>query len=401
MKILSISHRFPWPPDFGSKVRAFHTIKHLAARHEVTVASLARSPEEAEAAKGIAPHCHAYLVEKVSPLGALARMLLGSVTPQPASMAYFHSPALKRRIRDEIARVGFDLIMVHSSSVGPYVEDVAGIPKIIDFGDMDSEKWRIYTRHHRFPRSLIYRLEWAKLRPAEERLARRFDYCTCATPAELKTLEDYDVGAVGGWFPNGVDLEFFQPGDEPYDANEISFVGRMDYFPNQQAVIDFSTNILPRIQARRPGTRFTIVGAHPTAAVRALARQTGVTVTGTVDDVRPYVRRSAINVAPLRIARGTQNKILEAMALGVPVVASDLAAQGVDAVPGEHLLSATTPEDFAERVLSLLDDPAEHRRLAEAGRARVESHHTWPAAMRRLDAIIDDCMARSRPGSIA
>ena len=397
MKILYLCHRFPWPPDYGSKVRAFHTIKHLAAKHEVTVASLARSPAEAEAGRGIAPHCHAYLMETVSPLGAFARMLLGAPTPRPASMAYFDSPALRRRIRDEIARVGFDLIFVHSSSVAPYVQDVNGVPKVLDFVDMDSQKWLDYTRFRGFPRSLVYRLEGVKLRRAEAELARRFEYCACATRAELETLEGYGVGTPADWFANGVDLEFFCPGEDAYDPDEIVFVGRMDYFPNQQAARDFCTEVLPRIQARRPGARFTVVGADPPAATRALARQSGVTVTGTVEDVRPYVRRAAVAVAPLKIARGTQNKVLEAMAMGVPVVASGLAARGIDAVSGEHVLTADTAAESAEQILRVMTDDAERRRFAEAGRARVETHHGWGVVMHRLDAIIDDCMTRASP----
>lgn len=389
MRILYVCHRFPFPPNRGGKIRPFNMIKHLSRRHEVTVASLARSPEEAEAGKGIAPYCHAYLMETVSPAGAFARMVLGAPTPRPASMAYFRAPRLKRRIRAELARTQFDLIFVHCSSAAQYVAEVNGILRILDFGDMDSQKWLDYGRFHSFPASAVYWLEGRKLRRAEADLARAFDLCTCTTRAEFETFQSYGVDTPADWFPNGVDLDHFHPGNEPYDPDEIVFVGRMDYFPNQQGVLDFCTEVLPRIQARRPTARFTVVGANPSPAIRRLGERAGVTVTGTVPDVRPYVRRAALAVAPLKIARGTQNKILESLAMGVPVVASDLAARGIDAVPGEHLLTAATPEAFAARVLELLEDPSERRRLARAGRARVESHHTWAASMRKLDSIIE------------
>jgi glycosyltransferase involved in cell wall biosynthesis len=155
----------------------------------------------------------------------------------------------------------------------------------------------------------------------------------------------------------------------------------MDYFPNQQAVQRFCADVLPEIQRRRPGTRFEIVGADPPEAIRELGRRTGVTVTGSVPDVRPYVTRAALTVAPLEIARGTQNKILESMAMGVPVVCSRQAVGGVDAVPGEHLLAYDRKEQLVEAVLRLLDDPVERRRLALAGRERVLSHHSWPSSM--------------------
>jgi glycosyltransferase involved in cell wall biosynthesis len=168
----------------------------------------------------------------------------------------------------------------------------------------------------------------------------------------------------------------------------------MDYYPNQESMFAFCADVLPRIQARRPRTRLTIVGADPSPAVRNLAQRPGVTVTGSVEDVRPYLHRSALMVAPLNIARGTQNKILEAMAAGVPVVTSAVAAGGVDALAGEHLLVARSAEEHADAVLRILEDSRERRRLALAGRERVLSHHAWERSMERLDAIIDRCLAQ-------
>jgi glycosyltransferase involved in cell wall biosynthesis len=166
----------------------------------------------------------------------------------------------------------------------------------------------------------------------------------------------------------------------------------MDYYPNQACMLDFCRDVLPRIRARRPGTKLLIVGADPIPAIRRLGDLPGVTVTGSVPDVRPYLQRSAAMVAPLTIARGTQNKILEAMASGVPVVTSGVAAGGVDAVPGTHLLVADSPEDVAAAALSLMDDSSRRSEIAAAARERVLSHHAWDKSMRRLDAIIERCM---------
>jgi hypothetical protein len=168
----------------------------------------------------------------------------------------------------------------------------------------------------------------------------------------------------------------------------------MDYYPNQECMFDFCANVLPRLQAQRPQTKLLIVGADPIPAVKKLGELPGVTVTGSVPDVRPYVRRSAAMVAPLNIARGTQNKILEAMAMGVPVVTSRAGAGGVDAVPGEHFLVASSHDEQAAAVLRLLDNRVERARLASAGRARMLSHHAWPSSMRRLDAIIERGLAQ-------
>jgi sugar transferase (PEP-CTERM/EpsH1 system associated) len=372
-------------------------IRHLSASgHEVTVVSLARSPDEATEGRGISPYCARFEMAQVHNPIQVARMVACLPTPTPSSMGYFYSPQLERRVSDLLRRERFDLIFVHCSSAAQYVAAVRGVPKILDFGDMDSQKWLEYARHKPFPLSAGYRLEGLKLEREEKRLARMFDLCTATTRAEWETLEGYGLGVPSDWFPNGVDSDYFAPTGEPYEADTLSFVGRMDYYPNQECMFDFCANVLPRVQQQRPQTKLLIVGADPSAAVKKLGERPGVTVTGSVPDVRPYVRRSAAMVAPLNIARGTQNKILEAMAMGVPVVTSRAAAGGVDAVPGEHLLVAGSHEEQARAVLRVLDGRTERQRLAIAGRARVLSHHAWPSSMRRLDTIIERGISQGR-----
>ena len=258
---------------------------------------------------------------------------------------------------------------------------------------MDSQKWRAYAKFKPLPLSLGYALEGRKLEREERRVAKRFDFCTATTRAEWETLEAYRTGVPADWFPNGVDADYFAPAGEAYDPDTLAFVGRMDYYPNQECMFDFCTNVLPMLKARRPGTKLLIVGADPSTAVRNLARIGGVEVTGSVPDVRPFVRKAALMVAPLNIARGTQNKILEAMAMGVPVVTSRVAAGGVDAQPDQHFLVASTPVEYAAAIDRIASNPVERGRLAAAGRARMLSHHAWDQSMRRLDGIIERCVA--------
>ncbi|MEQ8272045.1 MAG: TIGR03087 family PEP-CTERM/XrtA system glycosyltransferase [Deltaproteobacteria bacterium] len=391
MKILYVCHRFPYPPKRGGKIRPFNMIRHLTEQgHQVTVASLVRSDEEAEEGRGLADHCHEYIMERVHDPLRTASMIRRLPTMGPSSMGYFHSRKLKARITEKVADVGFDLIFVHCSSVAQYVEDVGGVPKILDFGDMDSQKWLSYGQFKPFPLNLGYYLEGLKMQLAEVELAKKFDTCTATTRAELATLDGFNTGVRTGWFPNGVDANKFSPSDEPYDRDTVCFIGRMDYYPNQECMFDFTANVLPLIQRRRPGTKLLIVGADPSPAIQDLGKLPGVTVTGSVPQVQPYVTSAALTVAPLNIARGTQNKILEALAMGVPTVCSTLAAGGVDCVPGEHILTANRPEEYADAVLRLLNDESERKRFAEAGRKRVLSHHDWGASMKRLDKIIDD-----------
>jgi sugar transferase (PEP-CTERM/EpsH1 system associated) len=393
MKILYVCHRVPYPPQRGGKIRPFNMISHFSKRHEVTVASLARSQQELDAANGLRAHCKNLICERVTPFGAYGRMLSRAPTTIPFSMGYFYSPTLDRRIRELLSQERFDLIFVHCSSVAQYVARVTDVPKILDFGDMDSQKWLIYGQVRAFPISLVYHLEGRKLEREERRLSPRFDLNTCTTREELATLRAFGTGVDSDWFPNGVDHGYFAPSGEPYDPDLISFVGRMDYYPNQEAMVRFCRDTLPLIRRERPSAKLSIIGANPSSQIKQLASIPGVTVTGSVPDVRPYVTRSAVNVAPLRIARGTQNKILESMAMGVPVVTSEVAARGVDAVPGQHLLCATTPAEECRAVVELLENRQRREELAAMARARVLSHHDWRASMLRLDSIIERCLA--------
>ena len=389
MNILYVCHRFPFPPKRGGKIRPFNMIRHLSTSgHQVTVCSLARSPQEAEEGQGIAPHCANFEMGHVQGWVQVARMVVRLPLGTPSSMGFFYSRELAGQVQRLLASKTWDLIFVHCSSVAQYVENVQNVPKLLDFGDMDSQKWLEYANYKPFPLSLGYRLEGAKMLAAEKRLAKRFDLCTATTRAEWETLHDYGTGADTDWFPNGVDAEFFCPGEGSYDADTISFIGRMDYYPNQECMARFCEQVWPLLRKVRPAMKLLVVGADPTPTMRKLGELAGVTVTGSVPDVRPFIRKSALMVAPLNIARGTQNKILEAMAMGVPVVTSTIAAGGVDAESEHHFLVADTPQAYAQSIMRIVDSPAERNRLATAGRERMLSHHAWPSSMQRLDGII-------------
>jgi len=396
MNILYLCHRFPYPPKRGGKIRPFNMIRHLQATgHQVTVCSLARSPAEALEGQGIASHCAAFHMGMVNEPVQFARMIVRLPLVTPSSMGYFYSGELAQKVRRLLRKQRFDLIFVHCSSVAQYVEDVQGIPKILDFGDMDSQKWLEYSNYKPFPLSLGYTLEGTKMLWAEKRLARKFDLCTATTRAEWETLEGYGTGAATDWFPNGVDADFFCPDPKTggaYDNDTVSFIGRMDYYPNQECMQRFCKEVWPILRRERGTMKLLIVGADPSPQIKALGALPGVTVTGSVPDVRPYIRGSAVMVAPLAIARGTQNKILEAMAMGVPVVTSSAAAGGVDAEAEKHFLVADSAEQTAAAILRIVASRDEHDRLAKAGRERMLSHHAWPRSMQRLDGIIERCV---------
>lgn len=394
MKILYICHRFPFPPKRGGKIRPFNMIRHFSTQgHKVTVCSLSRSPAEAKEGEGIRNHCEHFEMASVSNAIQVIRMVARLPVVTPSSMGFFYSPDLQRRIDNLLSTEQFDLIFVHCSSVAQYVENVRGIPKILDFGDMDSQKWLEYANYKPFPLSLGYRLEGKKMEAAEKRLAKKFNMCTATTRAEWETLNSYRTALKTDWFPNGVDAEYFKPDGEGYDTDTLSFIGRMDYYPNQECMFDFCRNTLPLIQARRPQAKLLIVGADPSPAVKKLEELPGVTVTGSVPDVRPFILRSAAMVAPLNIARGTQNKILEAMAMGVPVVTSPAGAGGVDAENETHFLIGDNPNTYADACLRIMNRPDERTRLSTSGRERMLTHHDWQASMRRLETIVEHVLA--------
>lgn len=390
MKVLFICHRLPYPPKRGGKIRPFNIIRHLTeSGFSVTVGSLARSDEELAEGQGLTEYCDKLLVGRVGSGAAVARMIARLPTRVPSSMGYFFSRSLQKDIQQELANSHYDLVFVHCSSVAQYARYALGIPSILDFGDMDSQKWLDYSRFRRFPLSLGYWLEGTKLHREERRLAGLFDVSTCTTQAELETLQGIDSTTTSMWFPNGVDSEYFSVSKTKYDPDQICFVGRMDYFPNQQAMVYFCDEVLPLIRARRGSTNLVIVGAEPSDRIRLLSKRNGITVTGTVADIRPYVQRSAVSVAPLMIARGTQNKILESMAMGVPVVCSAKAGRGVDAVADSHYLIANSPIEYARKIVRVMENSEERDRLALAGRARMLTHHSWKASMARLDKILE------------
>jgi hypothetical protein len=402
-RILYLAHRFPYPPVGGAKVRACYSIRRLAAANHVTVAAPVRDADEAAAARELADMGVRVETAPLSRSAALLRTAFSALTLRTASAGYFHAPSLARRVQSLLRTEPFDLVIVHSSSIAPYVEDLQGVVKVLDFVDMDSQKWRDYCTHVAVAKRPVYALEGWTLARLERRLARRFDLNVVATAFEADSLRQIAGAVPSAIVANGVDLEYFQPSDAPVDDRLVCFTGRMDYLPNVQGMRAFCAQVWPQVRARLPDARLRIVGAAPAPAIRALHGQDGIEVTGTVSDVRPCVRAAGCAVAPLQIARGTQNKVLEAMAMGIPVVASSLAARGVDARAGTDLLVADAPQETAEAISRLLTEPGLRDRLAEAGRARVAAHHDWSTTLdcleRRLADLLADAPAAARKGT--
>lgn len=401
MNILFICHRFPFPPARGGKIRPFNMIRHLSQSHRVVVASLAHTQRELDEGAGLKNHCAEVIAEVLPNSTRYAHCAAALPSSMPSSAAYFWSSRLQHRILEAARRTAFDAVWVHCAFVARYALPVSCPYRVLDYGDLDSGKWLDYSRQRAFPLSLGYALEARKLRSYERQLATHFHHCTVTTSGELQEFKTLGVDVPCEVIPNGVDYEYFQWSPPTDPAPVIVFVGRMDYYPNVDGILQFCNRIYPLIRRQVPEAQLRIVGSNPIARVRALARIPGVTVTGHVPDVRPHVADAAVAVIPLRLGRGTQNKMLEAMAIGIPVVATSVAAKGVQAVPGRDFLVGDSPEEFAAGVASLLRDPGLRRSLAQAARRQIETTHSWPLSMKIVDRVLSLASTRFAPEGMA
>jgi sugar transferase (PEP-CTERM/EpsH1 system associated) len=398
MRILMLAHRIPYPPHTGDKVRAYHVARHLARRHAVTLGCVVDEPADLVGVDRLAAEVGQIEFVRRRRAWGMVKGTIGLLGAVPVSLSYFGSRDLRARVNRILDGNHHDLIYVSSSPMAQYVIERRDAPLIMDFVDVDSDKWAQYAVQVSPPLRWLYRFEGERLRRYEGRVAARAVRCLLATRAEADLLRSFAPWAQTTVVPNGIDLTEFSVVAEPGGEPVVMFTGAMDYLPNIDAVTWFCESILPTVRDRVPGVRFLIVGLKPAPAVLQLGRRPGVTVTGAVPDVRPYYAQATVAVAPLRIARGVQNKVLQAMAMGVPVVATSRAGQGLDAEPGTHLLVEDEPAAFARAVVALLRQREMRRELARRGRAFVEAHHGWPAALAELDRVIES--VRGEPDSL-
>ena len=396
--ILYLVHRMPYPPDKGDKVRSYHLLEHLRVRHRVFVGTFVDDPGDERHVPALRERCAGLHVARLVPGRARVASLAGLIGGEALTLRYYRDAALRRWAEQTVRREKIDAVVVFSSSMAQYAEGL-GVPVLVDFVDVDSSKWTEYAPNHRWPMSWLYRREGEQLlayeRAVAARVARSF-FSTAKEAALFRELAPECAGRVEA-LCNGVDGRYFAPDPartSPFQAQELPlvFTGAMDYWPNIDAVGWFATEVLPPLRARWPALRFHIVGRNPAPAVRALAGQ-AVHVSGTVPDVRPYLQHAAVVVAPLRLARGIQNKVLEAMAMGRPVVASAGCAEAITANPGSELIAAADAQAFAGEIDALLRDAGRAAAVGAAGRQRVLGDYTWAAQLAPIDRHVEALQA--------
>jgi sugar transferase (PEP-CTERM/EpsH1 system associated) len=389
-RILYLVHRLPYPPNKGDKVRSYHLLRHLAQRHEVLLGTFVDDPDDEAHVATVRTWCADLMAVRLNPWRARLASLSGLWRDQPLTLAYYRNAELMAWVLAQ--RV--DAVVVFSSSMAQYAEALT-VPMLVDFVDVDSAKWTDYAKARRWPMSWLYRREGARLLAYERGVAARAQRSFFVTDKETAMFAGLApecaarVQAVG----NGVDTAYFAPDParaSPFEPGEIPlvFTGAMDYWPNADAVAWFAAEMLPSLRQRWPQARLSIVGRSPSPAVQALAGD-AVRVTGTVADVRPWLQHAAVVVAPLRLARGIQNKVLEAMAMGRPVVAAATCVEAIDAEAGLHLEAAAQPADYVRLIDALLAAPARAERLGGAARACVESRYGWAARLAPIDGFLE------------
>ena len=445
MRILFVT---PYVPSL-IRVRPFNFIKQLAKRHEVTLVCLLHDEHDAAAVEQMREYCESVYAIPLSKARSLMSCCRRLLTPVPLQAAYTDLPSARDLVTQVATNGAFDVLHVEHIRGAHLAKGVSLTARVYDSVDCITRllKQKLAHRIGAFERALSYE-ELLKMRSYEPRIAATFDSVVITSERDRRALgllirrfvrsgrivatrtgrdaadrygqgrevppaddSDTDVGGLTGngvsrvaVVRNGVDSEYFRPMAAQVDASSIVFSGRMSYFANASAALQFYREVFPRVRRSRPDAKFKIVGSDPPDAVRKLAGDPAVEVTGSVPDMRPHLASAGVAVCPLTIGVGIQNKALEAMAMGKPVVATPLACSGIpDAIDGRHLVRATEPARMAEAILGLMDDPEYASGLGERAWRFVEDRYSWEAAVRELEAVYARTveMHKSRVGAAA
>jgi len=399
MQILFLTHRLPYPPDKGERIRAFHELRYLATRHEVDLFCFADSQECAENQRFLQGMCRSIYVEvpqkPIRHLQAAVNFFAG----RPMSFGFFHSRKFDEKLRQALHRCSYDVIFVYCSSMGQSIPQPAPAPVVVDFVDADSQKFRQYAARSGPFRRWLYTREARSVAIAEQSLGRM--------AAQSFATTEHDARELRGSEPEGFKVEVVANGVQVPDTSERQgnsefrelqpfalFVGTMSYPPNSDAAAYFARDILPLVRKSLPELRFVIVGRDPDRRVRELAAIPGVFVKGAVPDTFQYFRNADVSVAPFRISQGFHNKIAESLAVGTPVITTTRAMAGVGLSDEEGLFVADTPKGFAAKVSSVLKDQHLRRELRN-GAPRVEKRLSWDTRLCRLEQLVLQAVAKS------
>ena len=385
--VLFLVHRIPYPPDKGDKIRSFREMEALAERCDLTVACFVDDVADEIHVEKLKEYCREVIAVRLSRPVAKLKSLTALLGRGSLSLEFYRSREMERRLRELAVRRPMDAVLAFSSTMGPYAAIFPGARRVLDLCDLDSHKWERFASASRWPMSAIYASEARRLASYEARAVGEFDATILISEAERDDLARLVPGKRIDVIANGVDLDALDPGPEPAAGDGLScvFVGAMDYLANVGSVVYFHDEVLPKVREKVPDARFRIVGANPTPEVVRLGETPGVTVTGRVAEVRPEILQCAVSVAPIRLGRGVPNKVLEALALTLPVVTTSCGVAGLDSRGLEGVAVADDADGFAAAVVDLLRSG---RSRYPGNREVLRERYSWEPHMRRLCDLV-------------
>jgi sugar transferase (PEP-CTERM/EpsH1 system associated) len=393
-ELLYLVHRIPYPPNKGDKIRSYHLLKHLAQSYTVHVGAFIDAEEDWQYADALAKMAGGEVkLLPLKPRWATFKSVVGLLSGEPLTLPYYRDANMQHWVNTMLSEHSIACALVYSSSMAQYLMPHTQLRRVIDFVDIDSDKWRQYAEKKAWPMRWVYQREARKLFGYEQRVTHAFAASTFVSEAEaalFKQLAPDCADKVFG-FSNGVDTDYFSPMHNfpsPYAADEavLVFTGAMDYWANVDAVTWFADEVWPAVRRAHPAAHFYIVGSRPTPAVLALAKMDGVVVTGGVPDTRPYIAHAKLAVAPLRIARGIQNKVLEAMAMAKPTLVTAQALEGIAALPGEEILLANSAVTLAQYIDDVLTGGFPG--MGALARERVIQDFSWSRHLRIVEELL-------------
>jgi len=383
--LLYLVHRIPYPPNKGDKIRSYHLLKRLTETYRVFLGAFVDDPADWEYRKELSNLCADVYLRPLKRLQARFRCLEGLVSRRALTLSFYRDAAMQSWVDGVIDSEGIDQVVIFSSAMAQYVEgDIyRDMYRLVDYVDMDSAKWSQYSQNKPWPKNWLYRREGRLLLDYERKIASTFDACFFVSQAERDYFIEYVPSSSGNsyYYDNGVDTEYFNPALEyanPYqhDRKIIVFTGAMDYWANIDAVCWFAHNIFPSIRKLFRDVSFYIVGSNPAQEVCRLENEGNIKVTGKVVDVRPYLSHATLAIAPMRIARGVQNKVLEALAMSCPIIATAPAVQGITAEHGNGLLVLNGEKEIETAISRFLNGDTEVF-LNSSGRECVLENYNW------------------------
>jgi len=393
MKILFLTSRVPCRPVGGVQLRVFNFIRVLSRKHDITLLAFADQPVPADELQWLRRYVRKLEIIVLPRLYSYVNCLRGLFSDKPLQVHYYESVELRRRLMEILRREKFDLIYFHLIRMAEYSDVFNGEPKILDLTDAISMNYERTCKIHKdHPFKFFHtaqKIESLRLRHYEAAAVKRFDRNLIVSRSDKNFISQFADVSRMDVVGQGVNLDYFNFYDGPYDESHIVFLGTMSFLPNQDAVKYFHKAIWPHIKNRMPQMRWQVVGANPSSEILKLQRHPDITVTGSVPDIRPYMQRAVVSICPMRVGSGVKGKVFESMALGTPVVSTTLGVEGLDVQQGEEIFISDAPEEFARYVCLLAQDAQRRAQMAQKARKLIEQKYTWDLAAQPLERIVE------------